>query len=171
MCGVLVDTTIMARIAKIYIVALDPRELILELSCVTGFPTVYGMVLDVSVSLKEYQLIIKRFNIKHLILIRLSLGRPHWKTLFTRNPLLMIEMSCSLTYTLEVLTKDYWIWRWLRIQYHCHCIKKKFEDTKGVIRSRKLKKGKTIHRNLREIHHYQTIHLMMLDATSNRSSH
>jgi hypothetical protein len=77
MCGVLVDTTIMARIAKIYIVALDPRELILELSCVTGFPTVYGMVLDVSVSLKEYQLIIKRFNIKHLILIRLSLGRPH----------------------------------------------------------------------------------------------
>jgi hypothetical protein len=77
MCGALVDTTIMARIAKIYIVALDPRELILELSCVTGFPTVYGMVLDVSVSLKEYQLIIKRFNIKHLILIRLSLSRPH----------------------------------------------------------------------------------------------
>ena len=127
----LVDTTIMARIAKIYIVALDPRELILELSCVTGFPTVYGMVLDVSVSLKEYQLIIKRFNIKHLILIRLSLSRPHWKTLFTRNPLLMIEMSCSLTYTLEVLTKDYWIWRWLRIQYHCHCIKKSSKIPKG----------------------------------------
>ena len=43
----------MARIAKIYIVALDQRELILELSCVTGFPTVHGMVLDVSVSLKR----------------------------------------------------------------------------------------------------------------------
>jgi hypothetical protein len=61
----------------------------------------------------------------------LSLGRPHWKTLFTRNPLLMIEMSCSLTYTLEVLTKDYWIWRWLRIQYHCHCIKKSSKIPKG----------------------------------------
>ena len=66
-----VDRTIMARIAQIYIVALDPRELTLELSCVTDFPTIHGMMLDVNVSLKKYQLIIKRFN-KYLILIRLS---------------------------------------------------------------------------------------------------
>jgi len=29
----------MAQIVKIYIVALDPRELTLKLTCVTGFPT------------------------------------------------------------------------------------------------------------------------------------